>query len=234
MCSDNHFARCSAAGNRAIRLRVRLWERTDRTSDAGFTLIELMVVLLILAILLAIAIPTFLGVTKSANDRAAQSNLNTALINAKATYQSQGQSYFSTTVTTPALFATALGNAQPSLHFSTASSTDQSHLSVQVSTDGNSLILAAYSKPTSNCWYAFDNPSTPTQTTDPPWTGAATLTGVTATTTIIAPSTLGTTYAEVKGDTSSTDCSAATPTITAGSTGGNAWVYQTSPTSFPS
>ena len=31
--------------------------------DAGFTLIELMVVLLILAILLAIAIPTFLGVT---------------------------------------------------------------------------------------------------------------------------------------------------------------------------
>ena len=47
--------------------------------DAGFTLIELMVVLLILAILLAIAIPTFLGVTKSANDRAAQSNLNTAL-----------------------------------------------------------------------------------------------------------------------------------------------------------
>ena len=29
--------------------------------DAGFTLIELMVVLLILAILLAIAIPTFLG-----------------------------------------------------------------------------------------------------------------------------------------------------------------------------
>ena len=43
-----------------------------------------MVVLLILAILLAIAIPTFLGVTKSANDRAAQSNLNTALVNAKA------------------------------------------------------------------------------------------------------------------------------------------------------
>jgi type IV pilus assembly protein PilA len=31
--------------------------------DAGFTLIELMVVLLIMAILLAIAIPTFLGVS---------------------------------------------------------------------------------------------------------------------------------------------------------------------------
>ena len=64
--------------------------------DAGFTLIELMVVLLILAILLAIAIPTFLGVTKSANDRAAQSNLNTAFTNAKALYQQYGQSYNST------------------------------------------------------------------------------------------------------------------------------------------
>jgi type IV pilus assembly protein PilA len=31
-------------------------------AEAGFTLIELMVVLLIIAILLAIAIPTFLGV----------------------------------------------------------------------------------------------------------------------------------------------------------------------------
>ena len=47
----------------------------DGVLDSGFTLIELMVVLLILAILLAIAIPTFLGTTKTANDRAVQSNL---------------------------------------------------------------------------------------------------------------------------------------------------------------
>ena len=38
-----------------------------------------MVVLLILAILLAIAIPTFLSATGGANDEAAQSNLNTGL-----------------------------------------------------------------------------------------------------------------------------------------------------------
>ena len=66
------------------RLNDRRDAAGDAGEDAGFTLIELMVVLLILAILLAIAIPTFLGVTKSANDRAAQSNLNTALVNAKA------------------------------------------------------------------------------------------------------------------------------------------------------
>ena len=59
----------------------------DGAAEAGFTLIELMVVLLIIAILLAIAIPTFLGVANSAGDRAAQSNLTNALTEVKALYQ---------------------------------------------------------------------------------------------------------------------------------------------------
>ncbi|MGH9169677.1 MAG: prepilin-type N-terminal cleavage/methylation domain-containing protein, partial [Acidimicrobiales bacterium] len=41
----------------------------------GLTLIELLVVLLIIGILLAIVIPTYLSITKGANDTAAQSNL---------------------------------------------------------------------------------------------------------------------------------------------------------------
>ena len=64
-----------------------------------------MVVLLILAILLAIAIPTFLGVTKSANDRAAQSNLNSALTNVKSCFQQNSQSY-TTAATLVATMAT--------------------------------------------------------------------------------------------------------------------------------
>ena len=61
--------------------------------EEGFTLIELMVVLLIIAILLAIAIPTFLGVTNSASDRAAQSNLTNGLTEAKAIFQNNSSYY---------------------------------------------------------------------------------------------------------------------------------------------
>lgn len=52
--------------------------------DKGFTLIELMVVVLIIAILIAIAIPTFLGLRERAQNRAAQSNLRNGLTAAKA------------------------------------------------------------------------------------------------------------------------------------------------------
>ena len=72
-----------------------LRKRLDR-SEEGFTLIELMVVVLIIAILLAIAIPTFLGARSRAQDRAAQSNLRNALT-AEKTYYTDAQAYSATT-----------------------------------------------------------------------------------------------------------------------------------------
>ena len=59
-------------------------------ADSGFTLIELMVALLILAILLAVAIPSFLGISRSANGRVAQANSNTALLASQTLFYTSG------------------------------------------------------------------------------------------------------------------------------------------------
>src|SRR6266550_4252927 len=73
-----------------------------RDEEQGFTLIELMVVVLIIAILIAIAIPTFLGARARAQDRAAQSDLRNALTAEKTVY-TDNQSYTATSATMVAI-----------------------------------------------------------------------------------------------------------------------------------
>lgn len=60
--------------------------RNKRDRDEGFTLIELMVVVLIIAILVAIAIPTFLGARTRSQQKAAQSGSRNGLVAAKVKF----------------------------------------------------------------------------------------------------------------------------------------------------
>jgi type IV pilus assembly protein PilA len=69
-----------------------MWINKRIRDERGFTLIELMVVVLIIAILIAIAIPTFLGARRRAQDRQAQSNLRNGLTSEK-TYYADAQEY---------------------------------------------------------------------------------------------------------------------------------------------
>jgi type IV pilus assembly protein PilA len=80
-----------------------------REEESGFTLIELMVVVLIIAILIAIAIPTFLGARQRANNRAAQSSLRNALTAAKTIF-TDNNDYTAAT-------AVPVGAVEPSLTF---------------------------------------------------------------------------------------------------------------------
>src|ERR671914_2926356 len=86
----------------------RIKDRLHR-EDKGFTLIELMVVVLIIAILIAIAIPTFLGARTRAQDRAAQSSLRNTVTSAKALF-TDNEDYAAATVA-------ALTAAEPALQF---------------------------------------------------------------------------------------------------------------------
>ncbi len=88
----------------------------------GFTLIELMVVVLIIAILIAIAIPTFLGLRSRAQDRSAQSDLRNGLTAAKA-YYTDGETFvgFETGAVAGADGGTA-EDIEPSLDFAAAGS----------------------------------------------------------------------------------------------------------------
>ncbi len=110
--------------------------RARMEDDRGFTLIELMVVVLIIAILLAIAIPTFLGLRQRAQDRAAQAELRDGLVAAKA--------FFTDDETFTGFLAEA-PNIEPSLTWNGAADAVPGAVSVR-DADDNGVVLATESE----------------------------------------------------------------------------------------
>ena len=112
------------------RLAARRNDARDR-GEQGFTLIELMVVVLIIAILIAIAIPTFLGARQRAQDRAAQSDLRNALTAEKTSY-TDNEAYTSTAATLQAI--------EPSLRWTSATPPVTVSLGTAVTAGDNDVV----------------------------------------------------------------------------------------------
>ena len=128
--------------------------RRGRGGDRGFTLVELMVVVLVIAILLAIAIPTFLGARERSQDRSAQSNVRNALTAAKVAFSNDGD-YSGAT-------AASLSAIEPNLSYVANTTASSAEDTVSVTVDGSC-----------NYSYAADIVQSACTTTGTGWSGGA-------------------------------------------------------------
>jgi type IV pilus assembly protein PilA len=172
-----------------------------RQSEEGFTLIELMVVVLIMGILMAIAIPTFLSTQGSANDASAKSNATNAFTNEKAyfednqTFLDAGTAAQSASLDSQLPWAAAAG--APASGKVTAMvgtvGTGGAFTEGTAGATGTVLVIEDLSK-SGTCFYIEDN-----ETTSPPTIGwSESSGGCVAGPTLASPATSGNAGAHVK------------------------------------
>jgi type IV pilus assembly protein PilA len=117
--------------------------------EEGFTLIELMVVVLIIAILIAVAVPTFLGLRKGAQDAAAKASATTALKAAKAIF-ADDDSYI-------AVDPISLEAAETSISFVDGATTSNGPLIVSVDVPASPTFVAAVYSTSGTCFFIRDD-----------------------------------------------------------------------------
>lgn len=129
-------------------------DRRSRTEpEGGFTLLELLVVVAVLGVLLAMAVPMLVAAQGGAKAKAAQSNARSALSAAKALV-TEHENYW---VTSDAATFQLLHSAEPSLGW-VASMGSPSGRADEVSwASGTSQVVLAVRAATGECFFVRDN-----------------------------------------------------------------------------
>ena len=112
--------------------------------ERGFTLVELMIVILIIGILMLLALPTFLGARERASDRAAQADIRNAFAAERAYYTD------TLTYTTDPIEMTAIEAAMTYVDGDTPLAAHVAYLHHHALT--NTIFISAKSS-TGMCWY---------------------------------------------------------------------------------
>jgi prepilin-type N-terminal cleavage/methylation domain-containing protein len=129
--------------------REHLGARAARSNEAGFTLIELMMVIFIIAILIAVLTPVFLGATTRAKDRAMQTSLVSALKAARSV-AADGDDYTQATVA-------QLTNEAHELKFVGSSTPPSGQTTVSVAPISAGYIVFGGLSKSGDCFYLADD-----------------------------------------------------------------------------
>jgi type IV pilus assembly protein PilA len=117
--------------------------------EEGFTLIEMMVVVLIIAILIAVAIPTYLGFRKNAQDAAAKSTATIALKGAKAIF-ADDDTY---SAVTPA----ELRDTEPSVSYVAGGTASDGSLVASVNVPNSATFVTSVYSESGTCFFLRDD-----------------------------------------------------------------------------